>query len=291
MDQFGSPAQNGAGHEGRWHKTAPRAPNGQHLPTPWEPPTRNEPLTGSWKRFLLAVLAQLVAPGTRVPLDTGDSPTGTWGMGLGQTWPGFPPPRVSKPSTGLLDKELGTVRGDEGSPAVSAGTGQTQPHSMPGEARQGLLMDLGFQEHSLGSGNTGSSSGSSLAGSHLARGAELLTARPQGTSSSGAQHPHGITSQPRSHTSQTEHQLQGKTVQNPVRFLVGVNTAQTPSSTEHFRGVSQSFAPFPSVSHLESHWSFEPRWGRAERAGTLGCCFPLSHSKEWCDFTPLSKSH
>lgn len=115
MGQFGSPAQNGAGHEGRWHKTAPRAPNGQHLPTPWEPPTRNEPLTGSWKRFLLAVLAHLVAPGTRVPLDTGDSPTGTWGVGLGQTWLGFPPPAVSKPSTGLLDKELGVVHGDEGS--------------------------------------------------------------------------------------------------------------------------------------------------------------------------------
>lgn len=91
-----------AGHEGRWHKTAPRAPNGQHLPTPWEPPARNELLTGSWKRFLLAVLAQLVAPGTRVPLDTGDSPVGTWGSGLGQTWPGLPPPAVSKPSAGLL---------------------------------------------------------------------------------------------------------------------------------------------------------------------------------------------
>lgn len=64
----------------------------------------------SWPCWL-----SLVAPGTRVPLDTGDSPTGTWGMGLGQTWLGFPPPAVSKPSTGLLDKELGVVHGDEGS--------------------------------------------------------------------------------------------------------------------------------------------------------------------------------
>lgn len=55
-------------------------------------------------------------------------------------------------------------------------------------------MDLGFQEHSQSSGNVGSSSGTFLAGSRLPWGAELLTARPRGMSSSGAQHPHGITS-------------------------------------------------------------------------------------------------
>lgn len=137
MGQFGSPAQNGAGHEGRWHKTAPRAPNGQHLPTPWEPPTRNEPLTGSWKRFLLAVLAHLVAPGTRVPLDTGDSPTGTWGVGLGQTWLGFPPPAVSKPSTGLLDKELGVVHGDEGSIARLSLQGRDKHSPTPCQGKPG----------------------------------------------------------------------------------------------------------------------------------------------------------
>lgn len=86
----------------------------------------------SWPCWL-----SLVAPGTRVPLDTGDSPTGTWGVGLGQTWLGFPPPAVSKPSTGLLDKELGVVHGDEGSIARLSLQGRDKHSPTPCQGKPG----------------------------------------------------------------------------------------------------------------------------------------------------------
>lgn len=73
--------------------------------TPWESPTRNRLLTGSWKCFLW-----------HVPIQAGDSPVGTLGQILDRI------PECPKQAQGFLDNEPGRIheqRWDQPNPGAT----------------------------------------------------------------------------------------------------------------------------------------------------------------------------